>query len=163
MDTPDITFITTGGTIDKVYFDANSEYQVGDSSIEEIMRLANATFRWQRTQVARKDSLELTDDDRAAIAQAVRDCDTAKIVITHGTDTMVQTALALGDVGDKTIVFTGSMQPAALRDSDALFNVGCAVMAVQLQPPGVYVAMNGRVFPADGVQKNLAERRFEAV
>lgn len=159
----DIKFLTTGGTIDKIYFDQNSEYQVGQSSMHELMRLANVTLTWTVKSLFRKDSMELTDADRVVIREAVVASDWSRIIVTHGTDTMVKTASVLAGIPDKTVVLTGSMQPAALRDSDALFNIGCAVMAVQILSPGVYIAMNGRVFKPDNVQKNLAERRFETL
>ena len=156
-----IQIFTTGGTIDKVYFDAKSEYEVGDPQITEILAEAGVAVPYAVETLMRKDSLELTDDDRSAIAARVRECDCPRIVITHGTDTMAETARSLGDVGEKTVVFVGSLSPARFKGTDAEFNIGFAIAAVQALPPGVYVAMNGRVFEASKVKKNRTANRFE--
>ena len=156
-----IHFLTAGGTIDKVYFDAKSEFQVGGPQVAEILKLANVSFSFSISSVLKKDSLEMTDADRAEIRRAVETASAERIVITHGTDTMAETARALLGIPGKTIVLTGAMEPALLRDSDAPFNVGVAVAAVQCLPPGVYVAMNGGLFPAETVRKNREAKRFE--
>lgn len=156
-----IHFLACGGTIDKVYFDATSEYQVGAPQVEEILKLANVNFDCVIQSVLRKDSLELTDHDRLEIRRAAEASPHDRIVITHGTDTMAETARALIGIDGKTIVLTGAMEPARLRETDAPFNAGTAIAAVQCLPAGVYIAMNGRIFPADRVQKNRAKRRFE--
>lgn len=156
-----IHILTTGGTIDKVYFDARSDFEVGDPQIDEILRRAGVAVPYAVETLMRKDSLDLTDEDRAAIAARVRACDGPRIVITHGTDTMAETARSLGDVGGKTVVFVGSLSPARFKGTDAEFNIGFAVAAVQTLPPGVYIAMNGQVFEADKVKKNRAANRFE--
>lgn len=156
-----IKFFTTGGTIDKVYFDAKSEYDVGPPQVEELLRDANVTFEHEIESILRKDSLEMTDQDRELIRQRVVADPCPRIIVTHGTDTMIQTGKALAGIPNKTIVLTGSMQPARFRVTDAAFNVGCAVAAVQSLPPGVYVAMNGRIFDPQRLQKNRSENRFE--
>ncbi|GAB4263155.1 MAG: asparaginase domain-containing protein [Deferrisomatales bacterium] len=156
-----IQIFTTGGTIDKIYFDRKSEYQVGEPQVGEVLREAHVTFPYRIRSVLRKDSLELTDDDRAAIRQAVVDTECSRVVITHGTDTMVETARALRGIPGKVIVLTGAMQPARFRQTDAVFNIACAVTAVQLLPPGVHIAMNGRIFDPARARKNVAENRFE--
>jgi L-asparaginase len=156
-----ITIFTTGGTLDKVYFDANSEFQVGDPGVVELLAEANVTVEYTVISLMRKDSLDLTDDDRRLIRGHVADADSDRIVITHGTDTMIDTAHMLLDIPDKTIVMTGSMQPAMLRVSDAAFNVGSAIIAAQTLDPGVYIVMNGRVLDPRTTHKNRAERRFE--
>ena len=156
-----IQIFTTGGTIDKIYHDANSEFAVGDSLLPELLAEANVTVPWRITELCRKDSLELTDQDRADIRAAVAACPEQRIVITHGTDTMPQTASVLRDIHDKVIVLFGAMQPARMRRSDAVFNLGFAMAAVTLLAPGVYVAMNGDVFDAGKVKKNLKAGRFE--
>lgn len=161
--TEHIRVIATGGTIDKVYHDALDDYAVGEPQVVPVFGAAGVGFDYVVESVLRKDSLELTDADRALIRERVLASPQRRIVVTHGTDTMVRTALALGDVGGRTVVFTGAMQPARMRTSDADFNLGLAVGAVQLAPPGVYVAMNGTVFPAAAVRKNRKARRFEAV
>ncbi len=157
----DIKIFTTGGTIDKVYFDANSDFQIGEPQVEPILRDAGVTARFEVQSVLRKDSLELTDDDRALICQLVHQDPHQRILITHGTDTMIDTAMALGDCGDKTVVLTGAMQPARFRVTDATFNVGFALGVALTHQPGVYVAMNGQVFDPRNSVKNRAEGRFE--
>lgn len=156
-----IHLFTTGGTIDKIYHDASSEFVVGDSLLPELLAEANVSVPWRITGLLRKDSLELTDEDRSAIRAAVEACPEERIVITHGTDTMPETAAVLGAVGGKTIVLFGAMQPARMRRSDAVFNLGFAMAAVRLLAPGVYIAMNGEVFEAGKVRKNLQAGRFE--
>jgi len=151
---------TTGGTIDKVYFDALSEFQVGESPLDSILREANVGLEYELTSLMKKDSLELTDEDRDAIFDAVSASSATRILITHGTDTMAQTAERLRGIEGKTIILTGAMQPARLRSTDAIFNVGFAIAAAQLQKPGVYIAMSGRVFPAGQVRKDRAAGRF---
>ncbi len=156
-----LKFITTGGTIDKVYFDAKSEYEVGSPQIVEILKEANATFEFEVESVLRKDSLDMTEEDRQLIRRKVEADPCQRIVVTHGTDTMIQTAKALRDIPDKTIVLTGSMQPARFKSTDAAFNVGVAIGAVQALPPGVYIAMNGQVFDPEKARKNSTQSRFE--
>jgi L-asparaginase len=156
-----IKIFTTGGTLDKVYFDANSEFQVGEPGVVEVLHEANVAFSYDVEPLMRKDSLDLTDDDRALIRERVADDPANRILITHGTDTMIQTALLLSGIQGKTIVLTGSMQPARLRVSDAAFNVGAAVIAVQTLPPGVYLIMNGCVFDPKMARKNRDRHRFE--
>ncbi|MCA9750731.1 MAG: asparaginase [Gemmatimonadetes bacterium] len=156
-----VCIITTGGTIDKVYFDAKSAYEVGESNVPNILREANATLDWEVVNLLRKDSLELTDADRALIRATVESRPESRIVVTHGTDTMVETARALVGVPGKTIVLTGSLAPARFKFSDAEFNVGLALGAVQTAPAGVWIAMNGRVFDPANVRKNREANRFE--
>jgi L-asparaginase len=158
-----IKFFTTGGTIDKVYFDAKSEFEVGPPQVTELLADANVTFAYEVESILRKDSLDLTDADRALIREHIAADAATHIVITHGTDTMIQTALTLRDISGKTIVLTGSMQPALLRVTDAGFNLGTAVAAAQMLPPGVYIAMNGRIFNPTMIQKNILKNRFEEI
>ena len=158
-----IKFLTTGGTIDKIYFDAKSEFEVGPPQVSELLHDANVTFKHEVESILQKDSLDMTDADRALIRERVAADPSSHIVVTHGTDTMIQTALALKGIPGKTIVLTGSMQPARLRVTDAGFNLGAAVAAVQALPPGVYVAMNGRLFNPDACRKNVAGHRFEEI
>ncbi|RLA36873.1 MAG: asparaginase [Gammaproteobacteria bacterium] len=158
-----VRIFTTGGTIDKVYFDAKSSYQVGDPQIGELLAEANVTVPYAVTPLLRKDSLEIGAADRALIAERVAAAAESQVLITHGTDTMIDTARALLGIEGKTVVLVGAMQPARLRVSDAFFNIGFALAAVQLLPPGIYVAMNGRVFNPLTTCKNVAESRFEQV
>lgn len=158
-----ITIFTTGGTIDKVYFDAKSTYEVGEPLIGEILKEANVTFDFDVQQLFQKDSLEMTEADRARGRRRVQCAEDRRIVITHGTDTMVETAQAVeAAVDDKVVVLVGALNPARFRSSDAIFNIGFAMAAVQTLGAGVYIAMNGRVFTPDNVQKNRAANRFEA-
>ncbi|WOJ95669.1 asparaginase domain-containing protein [Congregibacter brevis] len=155
--------ITTGGTIDKIYFDAKSDYQVGDPVIGELLESMGAQFPYTVESAMRKDSLELTDEDRAQIYDLAERCSAQQVLITHGTDGMVRTGLELKSITGKTIVLTGALQPAAFKGSDAIFNIGCAIGALQAASPGVYIAMNGQLFEIDKVRKNVEANRFEAV
>jgi L-asparaginase len=159
----DISIITVGGTIDKVYFDAKSEYEVGPPNIAKILGGMNLSVSYKVHSLLRKDSLDFTDQDKQLIVKTVEDDISERILITHGTDTMVQTALSLAHIPGKTIVLTGALEPALFTTSDAVFNIGCALGAVQSLQHGVYIAMNGRLFPADNVRKNLKKNRFEAI
>lgn len=158
----EISIIAVGGTIDKVYFDAKSEYEVGPPNIERVLSDLNLSISYSINSLMRKDSLDLTEQDRALIAETVANDPCDRILITHGTDTMVETAKALGRIISKTIVLTGALEPALFKTSDAVFNIGCALGAVQSLPAGVYIAMNGKVFDAGKVRKNLKKNRFEA-
>ena len=162
-----IQVFTTGGTIDKVYFDAKSEFSVGEPLVAEIFHTAGVTAPFEVEMLLRKDSLEMTEADRTLVAEHVSACDAMRVLVTHGTDTMADTARAVSaalrpDL-TKTVVFVGSLTPARFRESDAEFNVGFALGVLQTLPPGVYVAMNGRVFDARTVRKNRDENRFEEV
>jgi L-asparaginase len=156
-----IKFFATGGTIDKVYFDAKSEFEVGSPQVSELLNDANVTFEHEIESILRKDSLDMTDADRALVRDRIAADPATNIVVTHGTDTMIQTARALKGIPGKTIVLTGSMQPARLRITDAAFNLGTAVAAAQTLPPGVYIAMNGKIFDPETSRKNVASHRFE--
>jgi L-asparaginase len=156
-----IRIFTTGGTIDKIYFDRMNEFQVGEPQIGEVLREAGVAFAYEIESLLRKDSLDLTGDDRALIRQAVAGAAERHILVTHGTDTMIETALALQGIAGKTIVLTGALQPARFRQTDAVFNIAAAAIAVQLLPEGAWVVMNGRVFAPEKVRKNREGNRFE--
>jgi L-asparaginase len=158
-----IAIFTTGGTIDKVYFDAKGGYEVGVPMVQRILADARVLADVSVTELLRKDSLQMTDADREVIRRALAGCAATRIIVTHGTDTMIETARALKTLSDKTIVLTGALQPARFTDSDAPFNLGMAIAAVQTLPPGVFVVANGIVFPGDRVRKNRELNRFEAV
>ena len=158
-----IKIFTTGGTIDKVYFDASSEYQVGPPNISAVFDELKLGFTYAIESLMKKDSLELTDDDRTIISVAVAKDSTNRILITHGTDTMVQTAKKLADIQGKTLVLTGALKPALFKTTDAVFNIGCAVIAVQTLGPGIYIVMNGCVFTHDRVRKNVKQGIFETL
>ena len=156
-----ISIITVGGTIDKIYFDAKSEYEVGPPNIENVLGELNLSIQYSISPLLRKDSLDMTDEDRALIYDAVKNNPFDKILITHGTDTMVKTARYLSDITGKTIVLTGALEPALFKTSDALFNIGCALGALQVLNEGSYIVMNGKVFQANNVRKNVNKNRFE--
>lgn len=158
-----LRFISTGGTIDKVYFDALSQFEVGESQLEYILSEGLVAFDYDVVPLFRKDSLELTDADRQALRVFIEENDATRFVITHGTDTMVETAASIAGIAGKAIVLTGSLSPARFKGTDAIFNVGLAAAAAQLVEPGVYIAMNGQVFAANQVRKNRAENRFEMI
>ncbi len=158
-----LEIFTTGGTIDKVYFDAKSAFEVGEPQIVEVLREANLAIEYTITPLLRKDSLDLTDLDRADIRQAVLESSSSKIVITHGTDTMIDTAKALVGIPGKSIVLTGAMQPARFHLSDAVFNIAGAIIAAQTLPVGVYIAMNGRIFTPHMARKNQETNQFEDI
>lgn len=159
----DIKILCTGGTFDKVYYDALSDYQIGEPQVEWILKQAGVNFSYEIESILKKDSLEITNEDRDHIVSKVKAENCNKIVITHGTDTMVETAQALKEIADKTIVLVGAMQPARFKDSDAVYNVGFATSAASLMPAGIYIAMNGQLFEADEVKKNRDAGRFENV
>lgn len=158
-----IVFYTAGGTIDKIYFDAKSKYEVGKSILGEILKEGNITFEYESKIIMQKDSLDLTDDDRDVIYKTIDEEENRNIVLTHGTDTMVTTAQYLQGVKNKVVVLTGSMTPARFRTSDAAFNIAFAISAVQTLPDGIYLAMNGRIFQPDNVRKNVEKAIFESI
>ncbi len=158
-----IRFLTTGGTIDKVYFDDLSQFEIGESQIKHILDDGLIGFDYEIVPLLQKDSLDMTDDDRTQLREYILGDDADRYVITHGTDTMPATADALADITGKTIVLTGALSPARFKSTDAVFNVGMAVAAAQVAPPGVYIAMSGQVFSAGTVRKNRAENKFEEV
>jgi L-asparaginase len=160
MQSLPILVLTTGGTIDKNYFDALSEYQVVDSGIPALLKEARVALPLRIEEVCRKDSLELTDADRAELARRIARAPETRVVITHGTDTMTDTAKALAGIAGKTIVLTGALSPARFAETDAPFNLGMAFAAAQIAPPGVYIAMSGQVFDGLSVRKDREAGRF---
>jgi L-asparaginase len=158
----DILILTTGGTIDKVYFDALSEFQVGDTMVHRLMELGLVKLDVRVEEICRKDSLELDAVDRAALRHAVEIAPETRIVITHGTDTMTDTAAVLDGIPRKTICMLGALSPARFAESDATFNLGMAFGVVQSAAPGIYIAMNGTVFDARKVRKDRALGAFVA-
>ena len=158
-----IKIFAVGGTIDKVYFDKKSTYEVGPPNIAIILRDLNLNFEYAIEPLLRKDSLDMTEADRQLIVSRVASDPHQQIIITHGTDTMIETAKQLEKICGKVIVLTGAMEPAMFKTSDAVFNIGCAVAAVQTLAPGVYITMNGRIFNPHRVRKDLETGRFEAI
>ena len=159
----ELLVVTTGGTIDKIYFDDKSDYQIGEPQIGGILRELGVAFRFNVIPILRKDSLHITDDDRELIRATIAAQPTRHVLVTHGTDSMVAPGKGLQTIADNTIVMTGALSPARFRGSDAEFNIGCAIGAVQSLPPGVYIAMNGRIWDPTKVRKNVDANRFEAV
>ncbi|HEY7641616.1 MAG TPA: asparaginase domain-containing protein [Steroidobacteraceae bacterium] len=157
-----IVIVTTGGTIDKAYFDALSAYQIGEPVVKKLLEGANVTHPYRIVELLRKDSLELTDEDRSRLKETVAALEAQRVVITHGTDTMTDSAAVLAAIAGKTIVLTGALSPARFTESDATFNIGMAFAAAQTLPAGVYIAMNGRVFRGGEVQKDREQRKFVA-
>ncbi|MEZ5276583.1 MAG: asparaginase domain-containing protein [Opitutaceae bacterium] len=158
-----ISVLTTGGTIDKIYFDALSEFQVGDPQIAEVLKHIHAGFTYDVRVVLRKDSLEFSEGDRKTIRMAAEEAASEHILVTHGTDTMCETGRVLQGIDGKTIVLTGALTPARFRETDAVFNIGFALACVQILPPGVYIAMNGRIFDPATTRKNREKNLFEAI
>lgn len=159
-----IRLFVTGGTFDKDYDEIHGSLEFHDTHLPEMLEMGRSRLDVRVRTLMMVDSLEMTDADRDLIANNCREAPEPHIVITHGTDTMVDTARVLAaEVDGKTIVLTGAMIPIAFGSSDGLFNLGGALAVVQVLPPGVYVTMNGRVFPWDGVRKNRATGVFEAI
>ena len=157
-----LCIVTTGGTIDKIYFDDKSDYQIGEPQIGRILNELGVAFSFSVIPILRKDSLHISDADRELLRATIAAQETERVLVTHGTDTMVATAKVLATIPGKTIVLTGALNPARFRGSDAEFNIGCAVGAVQCLPAGVYIAMNGRIWDPARVRKNVAANRFAA-
>ena len=161
-----IRIFVTGGTFDKEYNELTGSLSFKDTHLPEMLRLGRSRVDVSVRTLMMIDSLDMTDADRAIVVEQCRQASEPRIVITHGTDTMVDTASALARAlprGDKTIVLTGAMIPYAFGSSDGLFNLGSALSFVQVLPPGVYIAMNGRCFEWDHVRKNRETGTFEAV
>ena len=159
-----IRLLITGGTFDKEYDLLNGKLYFTDTHVDEILKRGRNTTDVSTRTLMMVDSLEMTDEDRELIVSQCIKCDEEKIIITHGTDTMVETALQIKAAQiDKTIVLTGAMIPYTFGSSDGLYNMGSAMAFVQTLPHGVYIAMNGRHYPADNVQKNRKTGYFEAL
>lgn len=157
--------LITGGTLDKQYNPLNGELVFNQSSVMDMLAQSRNTLKIDLDTLMLKDSLEMSDDDRLHILQACNACEDNQIIITHGTDTMVESAqtIAVQLNPNKTVVLLGAMIPYHFKGSDALFNLGCAMTAVQILPAGVYITMNGQVFDYREVQKNRALGEFVAV
>ena len=162
MATASIRVLVTGGTFDKEYDELTGRLYFKETHLPEMLKLARARLEVRVDALMMVDSLDMTDADRARIVERCRTCPEERLVVTHGTDTMAETARALAaGVPGKTVVMTGAMIPWAFGSSDGLFNLGSALSFAQVLPPGVYVAMNGRVFPAARVRKNRETGVFE--
>jgi L-asparaginase len=158
-----LEILTTGGTIDKVYFDKKSNYEVGEPFIEELLNKMNVNISFKVKSLMRIDSIDMTDVHRELILNHIINSNANNFLITHGTDTIVETAIYLKKISDKTIVLTGSLKPAIFIDNDAIFNVGSALTSSQILKKGVYIVINGQVFNPDNVRKNLEKNIFETI
>ena len=158
-----LEILTTGGTIDKVYFDKKSNYEVGDPFVEELLRKMNVNISFKVKSLMKIDSLDMTDIHREEILNYIKNSTANNFLITHGTDSIVETAIYLKKISDKTIVLTGSLKPAIFIDNDAIFNVGSALTSAQILKNGVYIVINGQVFNPDNVRKNLEKNIFETI
>lgn len=160
-----IRILVTGGTFDKKYDELTGRLFFRDTHVPEMLRLGRCRLDVTVETVMMMDSLDLDDEGRRAIVEQARRSEETAILVTHGTDTIVQTARALAQasLANKTIVLTGAMVPYAFGSSDGLFNLGSALSFAQILPPGVYIAMNGQHFPWNAVRKNTATGSFEQV
>ena len=159
-----IRIFVTGGTFDKTYDEIGGRLSFRETHLPEMLRLGRSRVEVTITSLMMIDSLDMTDADRARIAQVCVEATESRIVVTHGTDTMVETAAAIaGRAAGKTVVLTGAMIPYAFGSSDGLFNLGSALSLAQALPPGVYIAMNGRFFQWDRVRKNRETGVFEEI
>ena len=158
-----LEILTTGGTIDKVYFDKKSNYEVGDPFVEELLHKMNVNISFKVKSLMKIDSLDMTDIHREEILNYLKNSTANNFLITHGTDSIVETAIYLKKISDKTIVLTGSLKPEIFIDNDAIFNVGSALTSAQILKNGVYIVINGQVFNPDNVRKNLEKNIFETI
>jgi L-asparaginase len=155
-----ILILTTGGTIDKQYFDALSRFQITDTTVAGLLERGRVRHPYRIEEVLKKDSIDMTEEDRARIVEQVRGSKLNRVIITHGTDTMTQTAKALSSIPGKIIILTGALAPSRFSDSDAAFNLGMAFATAQTAHPGVYITINGSVFLAEQVEKDRAHGCF---
>ena len=159
-----VRLLITGGTIDKVYNQSNGELEFDKTHFPEMVKRSRVEVDLTLEEIMLLDSLDMVDKERDIIVDSCMSCEEDFILITHGTDTMCDTARVIGESDiDKTIVLFGAMVPYAVSNSDALFNFGCALGSLQLLESGVYVAMNGRVLPWDDVEKNRALGVFQSI
>ena len=162
-NTVEITILATGGTIDKFYSVAGT-MDIGEPAAKDLLDRVITDVRFDIRPLIGKDSLDMTDEDRAELTEALDAVTNAQVLITHGTDTMPETARYLlehAKLGEKVVVLTGAMQPAVMARSDAGFNLGAAIAALNLLDPGVYISMSGRIFPAESVRKDRSRGIFE--
>lgn len=159
----EILVLTTGGTIDKQYFDALSQYAITDTVIADLLKTGRVAHPFRIQEMMRKDSLDIDAEDRDRLARTIEASPNTRIIITHGTDTMTETARRLAQIPGKTMVLVGALAPARFSESDATFNLGMAFATAQVAPPGVWITMNGSVFRGDKVVKDRELGRFVAV
>lgn len=159
-----IVFIQTGGTIDKDYPKTRNGYafEITEPAVERILQIVNPSFGYEIISLLKKDSQDITEEDRKKIFETCEEVNGDKIVITHGTDTIIETAKKLSEIKTKAIIITGAIRPEKFSNSDASFNVGTAIGAINTLKKGVYVAMNGKIFPWNKVKRNLKTGQFVA-
>lgn len=157
-----IVFIQTGGTIDKEYPRTTKGYafEIGTPAVQRILEKINPAFEYEILSALKKDSLDITEDDRKGLLKICSEVPSDKIIITHGTDTMIETARVLNKIKEKTIILTGAMRPEKFSDSDAMFNIGVAIAGAQILSSGIYVAMNGNVYPHNKVKRDIETGQF---
>ncbi|MFZ3078006.1 MAG: asparaginase domain-containing protein [Candidatus Aenigmatarchaeota archaeon] len=157
-----ILFIQTGGTIDKDYPKTTKGYafEIAEPAVKRILQKINPDFEFEIISVLKEDSLDITEEDRNKLCEACQKTNADKIIITHGTDTMIETAKKLSSIKNKVIILTGAMRPEKFSDSDASFNVGVAVGAINSLNNGIFIAMNGRIYPADKCKRNSESGQF---
>lgn len=157
-----ITCIQTGGTIDKDYPKTTKGYafEITEPAVKRILHRANPSFQYEIKSVLKKDSLDITDKDREKIYKYCKRINNKRILLTHGTDTMIETAAKLSNIHEKVIVLTGALRPERFSNSDADFNVGTAIGALNVLQAGVYIAMQGRIFSWDEVKRNKETGQF---
>lgn len=157
-----VLFIQTGGTIDKDYPKTTKGYafEISEPAVKRILEKINPSFDYEIISILKKDSLDITIEDRDKVYDACKKSKIDKIIITHGTDTMIETAKKLSDLKNKTIIITGSMRPEMFSNSDASFNIGTAVGALNVLDKGVYLSMHGRVYSWNKVKRNMDTGQF---
>ena len=157
-----ITFIQTGGTIDKDYPKTTKGYafEISEPAVKRILEKLNTSFEYEILSVIKKDSLDIIEEDREKILKACKNAKNEKIIITHGTDTMIETSERLSSIKDKTIIITGAMRPERFSNSDAPINVGLAIGAINVLKNGVYIAMHGKVLPWDKCKRDVKTGQF---
>jgi L-asparaginase len=157
-----ILFIQTGGTIDKDYprLQKGYAFEITTPAVQRILKKINPAFEYEILELFKKDSLDLDDVDRNKILDVCKKCNYDKIIITHGTDTIIDTAKFLAGISGKTIILTGSFIPERFKKSDADFNIGVAIGALSVIDKGVYIAMNGRIYESGKIKRNLKSGKF---
>lgn len=157
-----ITFIQTGGTIDKDYPKTTGGYafEISEPAVRRILEKLNPSFEYEIISLCKKDSQDITEEDREKIYKTCKELENDRIIITHGTDTLIETAEKLKDIKDKVIIFTGSFKPEKFTDSDASINVGVAIGAVNILKDGIYIAMNGSIYTCDKVMRDSKTGKF---
>ncbi len=159
-----ITFIQTGGTIDKDYPKTTKgwAFEISEPAVHRILEKLNPTFEYEVISLLKKDSLEITTEDRTLMRQKIEQLDASKVIITHGTDTMKETALFLSDIPNKTIILTGAMRPERFSNSDAAINIGVAIGAIQVLDAGVFIAMHGTIIPPNKLERHPSTGQFQS-